>query len=271
LSTLPNSVRLAWRNLRVNTDPGSLIIILGLPVMYLVFMGKMFVSIIPPFVIGGYVFTYASYLPGGIIAFEAVMAGTMGGSMLWADRRFGMFSQILSGPFSRTQYLAGVIMATVSASLAGSVVLVVLSVLLGGSFHVSLVGLGLVLYSLIIGGIFFCSLMLFVAAKVDSNQAYNSIQILIIFVVSFVSDAYYPITVKTPLVLQAIALVNPLTYITDGIRSGLVTPSSMLNILNPHPIPGINVPWEPILLLIETTVMFLLAFRTYANVKLNMS
>ena len=90
LSALPNSVRLAWRNLRVNTDPGSLIIILGLPAMYLVFMGNMYVSIIPSFIIGGYHYTYRSFLPGGILAFESVMAGTMGGSMLWADRRFGV-------------------------------------------------------------------------------------------------------------------------------------------------------------------------------------
>src|SRR5208283_5429448 len=178
LSALPNSVRLSWRNLRVNTDPGSLIIILGLPAMYLVFMGTMFVSIIPSFTIGGYHYTYHSFLPGGILAFESVMAGTMGGSMLWADRRFGMFSQILSGPFTRTQYLVGVILATIAASLVGSLALIVLAIPLGSSINISLVGLGLVLTSLILGGIFFCSLMLFVAAKVDSNQAYNSIQIL---------------------------------------------------------------------------------------------
>ena len=271
MSTLPNSIRLAWRNIRVNTDPGSLIIILGLPVMYLLFMGTMYVAIIPPFKIGGYLFTYSSYLPGGILAFETVMAGTMGGSMLWADRRFGMFPQILSGPFTRTQYLAGVIMATVAASLVGSLVLVGLSVVLGGAFHISLLGIGLLLSSLIIGGIFFCSLMLLVAAKVDSNQAYNSIQVLIIFVVSFVSDAYYPITSRTPLALQIISLINPLTYITDGIRSGLVTPSSTLSILNSHPILGLNIPWEPLVLVLETVVIFLLAYRTYATVKVNMS
>lgn len=268
---LPNSLRLAWRNLRVNTDPGSLVIILGLPAMYLVFWGTMFVSIIPPFQIGGNVFSYKSFLAGGILAFETVMAGTMGGSMLWADRRFGMFSQILSGPFTRTQYLWGVILATVAAALAGSFVLVVLSVVLGGAVVVSLAGISLLLFSLVVGGIFFCSLLLLVAAKVDSNQTYNSIQILIIFVVSFVSDAYYPINSKTPIVLQAISLINPLTYITDAVRAGLVDPSRMLAMMNPQPIPGTGLPWEPIVLLLETVGMFLLAYKTYANVKLSMS
>jgi ABC-2 type transport system permease protein len=271
LSTLPNSVRLAWRNLRVNTDPGSLVIILGLPVMYLVLWGAMFVSIIPPFSLGGFTFTYKTFLVGGILAFDTVMAGTMGGSMLWADRRFGMFSQILSGPFTRTQYLWGVIMATVLAALVGSFILVIIAVLLGGTVYISFLGIGLVVYSLIVGGIFFCALMLYVAAKVDSNQTYNSIQILIIFLVSFISDAYYPINSRTPEALQVISLANPLTYIADGIRAGLVHPSSILNILNQYPIQGSSLPWEPIVLLVETVAIFLLAYRTYANVRVNMS
>ncbi len=239
--------------------------------MYLVFWGTMFVSIIPPFAIGGQVFSYKSFLAGGILAFDTIMAGTMGGSMLWADRRFGMFSQILSGPFTRTQYLWGVIIATVTAALASSLVLVLIAVGLGGTVTISLVGLGLLLFSLITGGVFFCALLLIVAAKVDSNQAYNSIQILIIFVVSFISDAYYPIGPQTPLVLRVISLLNPLTYIADGIRAGLGSPTSMMSILNSHPLFGSSIAWEPILLFVETVIMFLLAYKTYANVRVNMS
>ncbi|MHB1907850.1 MAG: ABC transporter permease [Nitrososphaerales archaeon] len=268
---VPESLRLAWRNLRVNTDPGSLVVILGLPAMYLIFMGTMYVSIIPSFLFGGYEFTYTSFLASGIIAFESLMAGTMGGSMLWADRRFGMFSQILSGPFTRTQYLSGVIIATVAASLAGSLVLIGLAIPLGAVLQVNLLGGVLVLFSLILGGIFFCSLMLFVAAKVDSNQAYNSIQILIIFVLSFISDAYYPINSQTPLVLQIISMINPMTYVADGVRAGLAPQNFLVGILNSHPIPGSALPWEPILLLVETVAMFFLAYKTYQNVKLNMS
>ena len=105
--SIPNSLRLAWRNLKVNMDPASLVVIIGLPAMYLIFLGTMFVSIVSNFVINGVSFNYTSYLAPGIVAFQTVMAGTIGGSMLWLDRRFGMFSQILSGPFTRTQYLTG--------------------------------------------------------------------------------------------------------------------------------------------------------------------
>jgi ABC-2 type transport system permease protein len=272
MAAIPNSVRLAWRNLRVNTDPGSLVIILGLPAMYLIFMGSMFVSIVPKFVIGGYTFSYQSFLAGGILAFETVMAGTVGGSMLWGDRRFGMFAQILSGPFSRTEYLFGMILATVSASLAGSFALIVLGIALGGVFSISLLGVGLILLTLIVGGIFFCSLMLFVAAKVDSNQTYSSIQVLIIFVISFISNAYYPITSATPLPLRIISYMNPLTYVTDGIRAALVPQANMVRVFTFAPMLGaLAAPFEMSLLIAETAAMFLIAYWTYRNVRVSMS
>jgi ABC-2 type transport system permease protein len=256
----------------VNTDPGSLVIILGLPAMYLIFMGSMFVSIVPQFVVGGYTFTYQSFLAGGILAFETVMAGTVGGSMLWGDRRFGMFAQILSGPFSRTEYLFGMIIATVSASLAGAFALIVLGFVLGGVFSFSFLGLGLIVLSLLVGGIFFCSLMLFVAAKVDSNQAYSSIQVLIIFVISFISNAYYPITSATPIPLRIISYINPLTYVTDGIRSGLVPQTNMGRVFTFAPLVGSFAgPLEIALLIAETLAMFLVAYWTYRNVRVNMT
>ena len=239
-------------------DPGSLVILIGLPAMYLVFMGSMFPSIIPSFDIGAQSFDYVSYLAPGIIAFQTVMAGTMGGSMLWVDRRFGMFSQILSGPFTRTQYLLGIMVATTSASLIGALVMFAIAVPLGSAMSFTLLGVGLVLMNLIVGGVFFCSLLLFIAARVRSNNAYNSIQILVIFIINFVSDVFYPITSATPLPLRIFSYVNPLTYIADGIRAGLVPPSQAFSLW--HPVEGV-------VLIAETVLMFALAYITYNNVR----
>jgi ABC-2 type transport system permease protein len=239
-------------------DPGSLLVIVGLPALYLVFMGTMFISVIPPFAVNGVTFAYTSFLTPGIIAFQTVMAGTMGGSILWIDRRLSMFSQILSGPFTRTQYLFGVIIATTAASIAGAIIMLLIAQPIGAVVYLSPLGLGLVLLNLIVGGVFFCSLMLFLAAKVKSSNAYNSIQILILFVINFVSDVFYPITSQTPLVLRLFSYVNPLTYISDGIRSGLSDPSNVLILWQPL---------ETLVLIIETVVMFSLAYWTYTKVR----
>ncbi len=239
-------------------DPGSLVVIIGLPAMYLVFMGTMFVSVVPPFLVNGVTFDYKSFLTPGIIAFQTVMAGTMGGGILWIDRRLSMFSQILSGPFTRTQYLLGVIIATTVASIAGALIMVLIAAPIGATLYLSPLGLGLVMLNLIVGGVFFCSLMLFIAAKVKSNNTYNSIQILILFVINFVSDVFYPISSQTPFVLKISAYINPLTYISDGIRAGFSSPSNVFTLWQPL---------ETVVLIIETAAMFALAYWTYTNVR----
>jgi ABC-2 type transport system permease protein len=243
-------------------DPGSLTVIIGLPAMYLIFMGTMFTSIVSDFRVGGVTYDYASYLAPGIIAFQTVMAGTIGGSMLWLDRRFGMFSQILSGPFTRSQYLMGIILATTAASLVGAGLMLVISIAIGGTIYASWLGMGMVFLNLIVGAIFFCSLMLYIAAKVKSNQMYNSIQILILFIINFVSSVFYPLTRATPWPLFYASYLNPLTYISDGIRSGLGNPSAILTTW--HPV-------ETIALIAETIVMFVFAYRTYASVRVGRS
>ena len=243
-------------------DPASLTVIIGLPAMYLIFLGTMFVSIVSDFTVNGVTFSYATFLTPGIVGFQAVMGGTIGGSMLWLDRRYGMFSQILSGPFTRAQYLIGIILATTAASLIGAFVMIVISIPLGTHLYLSVPGMGLVLLNLIVGAILFCSLMLYVAAKVKSNQMYNSIQIIILFVINFVSDVFYPINQKTPEALAIASYLNPLTYITDGIRAGFGTPSEVFRIWSPL---------ETIVLLAETAALFILAYRTYSRVNISTS
>lgn len=242
-------------------DPASLTVIIGLPAMYLIFMGTMFASIIPPFRLGGTTYNYSTFLGPGMIAFQTVMAGTIGGSMLWLDRRFGMFSQILSGPFTRSQYLMGIILTTTTASLIGAGLMIFISVAIGGEIRVSLMGLALVFLNLIVGAIFFCSLMLFIAAKVKSNEMYNSIQIMILFIINFVSSVFYPLTSQTPRILFYASYANPLTYITNGIRAGLSNS-------------GIVGAWDPVETLIlvgETAAMFAIAYRTYRSVRVGRS
>ena len=237
-----------YRNVRVNTDPASLVILLGLPAMYLVFFGFGFQSFISA---GGAATTYLAFLAPGIMAFQAVMAGTVGGSMLWADRRWGMLAQLLVGPFTRTEYLFGIMLTSLVFGLAGAGVMLVIAVALLGTSTITVVG-GLGLFGAIaLGSIFFGSLMLLIAALVKSNNAYNSIQILLIFFVNFASTVFYPFSSKLPYVLQALFVVNPLTYIADTARNGYNGAFTMTN------------SYEMLVLAAETALLLVLATRAY--------
>jgi ABC-2 type transport system permease protein len=232
----------------VNTDPGSLIILIGLPGLYLVFFGFGFQSIASSSGSGN---SYLSFLTPGIMSFQVVMAGTVGGSMLWADRRWGMLSQLLVGPFTRLQYLLGILLTSMLFGLAGAWVMLGVAYALLGTIPTQLVALGEVFAELTVGSIFFGGLMLLIGALVKSNTAYNSIQILLIFVVNFASTVFYPLSNGLPIVLRLLFEANPLTYVSDAVRgsySGTLTATDV---------------YQLVLLGGETVVVLFLATRAY--------
>jgi ABC-2 type transport system permease protein len=244
----PALLRLLYRNVRVNTDPASLVILLGLPAMYLVFFGFGFQSLASS---GGGGTTYLTFLAPGILAFQAVMAGTVAGSILWSDRRWGMLAQLLVGPFSRLEYLLGIIVSSLLFGLGGALVMLAIAVGLLGVGTLTLLGIALMLGTIAIGSVLFGALMLFLAALVKSNNAYNSLQILLIFFVNFASTVFYPLNSGLPIVLRGLFEVNPLTYIADIVRNGYGGKFSSTNAL------------EVVVLAMEMGVLLTLATRAY--------
>ena len=243
----PNLFRLIYRNSRVNTDAASLIILLGLPGMYLVFFGFGFQSLTRAS--GGA--SYLAFLAPGIMAFQAVMAGAVGGSMLWADRRYGMLAQLLVGPFTRIEYLFGIMLTSLLFGLGGAAVMLGVATLFVGVPAIAPLGLLAIFGAIALGSIFFGSMMLLIGALVKSNNAYNSVQVLLIFLVNFASTVFYPSTPSLPYTLRVLFAINPLTYIADTARAGYQ---------------GHLAPWngvEMLVLAAETVVMLVLATRAY--------
>ncbi len=246
----PAILKLMYRNVKVNVDPGTLIILVGLPAMYLVFFGFGFGAMIGT---AGGTTAYLTFLTPGIMSFQCLMAGTVGGSMLWADRRWGMLAQLLVGPFTRLQYLLGIMLTSLLFGLAGGLVMFFGALLLIGSLNVTLWGMLTAFGVIAVGSIFFGSLMLLIAGLVKSNNAYNSIQILVIFVVNFASTVFYSFSTKLPLPVQVLFQVNPLTYVANAARGGFegVFPASDV--------------WQVPLLVVETIVVLALATRVYVK------
>lgn len=244
----PNILRLIYRNIVVNTDPGSLIILLGLPAMYLVFFGFGFQSMVST---GGSGSNYLKFLTPGIMAFQSVMAGTVGGSILWADRRWGMLSQLLVGPFTRIQYLLGIMLTSMMFGLGGALVMLAVAWSLVGVASLSLFALAVIFGSITIGSIFFGALMLLLSALVKSNTAYNSIQILLIFILNFASTVFYELNSGLPVALQAMFRANPLTYVADAVRGAYLLELGATDF------------YQLLVLSLETVFLLYLAVRAY--------
>lgn len=223
-----NIGRLIYRNIKVSTDPATLIVLLGLPTMYLVFFGYGYQSIVAPTNPKGYMF----FLAPGIMSLQTIMAGTLSGSILWVDKRIHMLAQLLMGPFTRLEYLLGIIFTTVIYALAGSFIMLAFAYLLMGGVTLSATGLGLIVAATLLGSLIFGSIMLIISVFVKSNNAYNSVQLLIIFVLDFASTVFYPYSPSLPALLKALFLANPLTYIANTVRDGFSSTASLVDLYN---------------------------------------
>lgn len=216
--------------------------------MYLVFFGFGFSSITSS---GGNGLGYLTYLTPGIMSFQVVMAGTVGGSMLWADRRWGMLAQLLVGPFTRFQYLLGIMFTSMLFGLGGAAVMLGVAFVLLHTLPTQPYALGVIFGTIVLGSIFFGGLMLFLGALIKSNTAYNSIQILLIFVVNFASTVFYPLSPSLPVLLRGLFVANPLTYVSDAVRGAYAGTLSTGD--------GYGV----LVLLVESVIVLVLATRAY--------
>ena len=254
-----NSYRLMIRNVRVNTDPGTLVFLVLMPTIYLVFMGYMFGTLISQIPVGTTSINYKEFLSPGIAAFETATAGIVAGGLLWSDRRYGMFEQILSSPYTRAEYLFGILLTTLVFGFIGSGIMMLVSEAFLDYTAISLMGVGLIVVSISLGSLFFGCMFLAIAAKVKSNQAYNSLTILIIFLVDFASTVFYPITSATPEALKILFYVNPLTYIADVVRAGYISKVTTTNLV------------ELLVTLLETIVMVAIAVLLYRKVRVGVT
>ena len=215
---IPAFVRLTFRNILVNMDPGTMLFLLGMPALYLVVMGAMFQGFVPNVSVGNVSINYETFLTPGIIGMQTLTAGNIGAGMLWADRRWGMFEQILVGPFKRVDYLLSIMLLSVTFTLAGGAIMAVIAVAMSVTFAYTALNLAMMVIILSVGAMFFSSVFLIMSLTFKTMNAYNTATIFLFFFQDFASTAFYPVTSKTPVALKYMVYVNPLTYIVDAAR-----------------------------------------------------
>lgn len=226
------------------------------PLLYIFVAGFMYSGIIKGIEINGVTVNYVLYLAPGVVVSQFMLGASYAGSMLWFDKRCGMFEQILAGPFTKAQYIGSKLLSVTLQGVANALIvfLIAVPVLVGASYSVS--GIPLVLSSLVLGSVFFGSLILAVSTRVKSDQSLNIVFNSAIPPLMFISSVFYPLDTAPP-ALRAVALANPLTYSVDMMRAGLL---------------GIEtgyLPYEVAVLVTETVCMLLIAMLAFRRVRVS--
>ncbi len=218
---LPPFARLVLRNFVSNLDPVSIAVRFGQPAFVVVVLGIMFTPLISSSdaTTGG---NYMAFLVPGMVAFQMVLGGVVAGNLFWLDRRWAMVEQIFSGPFLRSEYLAGLVVTTLIFSLAGAGIMLLVALPFVGLPALSLEGTLVVLATIALGSVFFSGLLIAVGSRLRSANQYFTVQAVLQYFVVFLSTVYYPVTSKTPRALAILVYGNPLTYAVNAVRDAFV-------------------------------------------------
>ncbi|MEM3666402.1 MAG: ABC transporter permease [Candidatus Bathyarchaeia archaeon] len=168
---------------------------------------------------------YFSYMAVGMVSM-IVMTTTMfsGMSIVW-DRRLGFLDKVVSTPVPRAAIIfAKVLNATLRAIFQATVILA-LAYLLGLQLSSTFTLLNLlgVYAAIFLLGVGLSSV--FIAFSLRSTRMERPMQIisLITMPLMFASNTFFPIS-QMPDWIQAVARVNPLTYLTDAVRQLTILP-----------------------------------------------
>ena len=165
--------------------------------------------------------SYPSYLAAGMIGFNVMNSSTVAGSIIWNDKRNGMFQQLLVMPFTKLQYIISNLVTIMIMGLASALLILIVGLpTMLGSANPTFWSIPYTIFAIIIGSIFFGSFTVIISTRLKSSEGFNVISNGIFLFFAFASSTFYPAEgVTEP--LRTAFYINPLTYIVDITRAGI--------------------------------------------------
>ncbi len=242
-------IRLVNRNLTIAINPGFLIWQVIFPLIYIFVAGFAYTSLIDVVPFENMELNYPTFLATGMIGFNIMNSTLISGIIIWNDRRHGMFEQILSGPFTRTNYiLSNVITIGIVGLVSATLIALVALPVFFDSVEFNLLTIPIIVFASIVGSLLFGSIASIISTRIKSSEGFNVIINTVFLFFAFVSTAFYPAS-GTPEPLATAFYLNPLTYLVDVIRAGIFGTFSEFVII------------EMIILIILSSVLFVAAIK----------
>ncbi len=242
-------IRLVNRNLTIAINPGFLIWQVIFPLIYIFVAGFAYTSLIDVVPFENMELNYPTFLATGMIGFNIMNSTLISGIIIWNDRRHGMFEQILSGPFTRTNYiLSNVITIGIVGLVSATLIALVALPVFFDSVDFNLLTIPIIVFASIVGSLLFGSIASIISTRIKSSEGFNVIINTVFLFFAFVSTAFYPAS-GAPEPLATAFYLNPLTYLVDVIRAGIFGTFSEFVII------------EMIILIILSSVLFVAAIK----------
>jgi ABC-2 type transport system permease protein len=167
--------------------------------------------------------SYLTFMGAGVIAMTTLFTSLFGGIVLLFDKNWGLMREIMASPLPRGHIILGIALSGMTKSFIQAIIIMMFGLLIGAQFFYGFTPLETItgiLGILLFVGMFslgFLFLSAAISISLESPEGLQGIITLLTMPIFFASNALYPTTAFPP-VLQAIAVVNPLTHLVNGIR-----------------------------------------------------
>jgi ABC-2 type transport system permease protein len=188
---------------------------LGQPLLFLLAFGFGFGPIFQKAGQGNYI----QFLAPGVISMTVLFTSIFSGIELIWDRQFGFLKETLVAPVPRILIMIGRTLGGATVSLIQG--MIVVAICLAAGFRPgSLTGLPTAFLFLALIAVMFTALGTAIASVLSDFQGFQLIMNFLVMPIFFLSGALFPLN-GLPRALNILAIVDPLSYGVDGLRSAL--------------------------------------------------
>jgi ABC-2 type transport system permease protein len=166
---------------------------------------------------------YESFAGVGAVGLVIPLSCIFAGLSVIVDRHAGAQRELLAAPVPRAYLVLGNLIVAVVLSALQAIVLVGLTALRGGAFHITSTGIDWALAAGLLFTIFMCGVAETLAARIGKAEEYVGAVPAVAILPFFFAGALYPISAM-PGVLATIAKFLPLTHALALLRYGLIDP-----------------------------------------------
>jgi ABC-2 type transport system permease protein len=211
--TLKQTRAMAWRTVvKLRRSPEQLVDVLIQPIIFTLMFTYIFGG-----AISGSIGNYLPIVIPGILAQSSMMASMTTGVVMREDMEKGVFARFRTLPIARVSSLAGAAVADLIRYATIGVVTMIMGFIMGMRPGGGAVGvIGAILLATFVS---WCLswIFSFIAQLVKSASAMQGIGMVIMFPMTFISNAFVP-TDTLPGPLKAFANVNPVSHLVLAMR-----------------------------------------------------
>lgn len=189
------------------------------PALWLIIFGSVFNTvkgIVPA------QFTYLQYITPGVLAQSVLFVAIFYGITVVWERDLGLLNKLLSTPSPRVAIITGKALAAGVRGMFQAIMIFALALVIGVNLRLDPLDVAGVFIVVVLFAMCFSSLSMFLASLLKTRDRMMGIGQAITMPLFFASSAVYPVSLM-PSWLQAISIINPLTYVVDAMRAMLLT------------------------------------------------